>query len=183
MGMQATYRAISPAEFDRLREDPAAADDYFYGPASLADDGDALIRREQAEVASGRRFDLDKDWHALHFLLTGDSSLENPTAPPPLGNAVLGGTDTEFEASYGAVRALSVEEVSAVASALRSISVEQLRSRFDPAVFDRLEIYPNPRPGGWTNREIESLWERYAALVSFFERAAAEGAIALLSLD
>lgn len=64
-----------------------------------------------------------------------------------------------------------------------TISVDELRRRFDPAAFNALEIYPNPRPGGWDEEELEGLFEKYPELVKFFQTAAQDGDIVLLSSD
>ena len=82
----------------------------------------------------------------------------------------------------GRVWPLSAKEVAAAAEALRSTPLEQRRSRFDPARFDELRIHPNPRPGGWTEEQIASLWDAYPRLVHFFEAAAAAGNVVLVYL-
>jgi hypothetical protein len=181
MGMVATYRAVSERELERLRGDPDAADDFFYG-ADLLDDVDAMLRREAEETAAGRRLSLEKDWHALQFLLTGDAALDLPPDPAPPASVVLGGSETEWEASYGQVRLLSADQVAAAAAALRAIPLAELQRRFDPARFDAARIYPGPS-GGWTGSQVQSLWEIYPKLVAFFERAAADRAVILFSLD
>ena len=180
--MEATYRALSESEFEQLRDDPEGAENFLWH-LDLLDDGEALLRKEQEEATAGRRFTLEKDWHALHFLLTGDAGLDLPPDPSPLGKVVLGGSDTEWEASYGQVRLLSAQEVSDAAAALRSISLEDLQNRFDPTRFNEMNIYPNPRPGGWTHDRIQSLWDIYPGLVRFFEAAATERAVILVYLE
>jgi hypothetical protein len=180
MGMTASYQAMSPEEYAALEADREHAAEFFYG----IQDFDAWVaRREQQQEADGKRYSLEKDWHALHFLLTGDARMDEGVTPPPFGNVVLGGKPTPFEATYGHVRLLSPKEVQEVAAALRLVSVEELRRRFDVSKFNSLEIYPDPRPGGWDDDEIATLWSVYPGLVDFFERAAAAGNVVLLSTD
>ncbi len=181
MGMYATYRALPESELDQLG-DPEVAENFLWH-TDLLDDGEALLRREQEEVTAGRRFNLEKDWHALQFLLTGDAGLDLPPAPSPLGKVISGGSNTEWEASYGQVRLISSQEVSEVAAALRSISLEDLKSRFDPTRFNEMKIYPNPQPGGWTHEQIQSLWDAYPRLVRFFEAAASARSVVLVYLE
>ncbi|MEO6808756.1 MAG: YfbM family protein [Isosphaeraceae bacterium] len=187
MGIEASYRRVTPLEWDALISHPETADAFFgHDLLDLADAdlGEALFSRLQALEASGRYLDLDKDWHALHFLLTGESSLLGVTrTPPPLGNIVMGGTDTPFDCTYGKVRVLTPNEVKDVADALGSIPVEGLEARLDPVAFNEARIYPNPMPGGWDRVELESLLEIYPQLVRFFQNAADQGDLILLSFD
>jgi hypothetical protein len=175
--MELTYRRITPGEFEKVRQDPGQFDpfgeDYPRSPEDL-----------EAERATGKVFRLDKEWQALHFLLTGDASLDPARPPvPPLGNVVRGGSPTPMEATFGPVRYLTPDEVREVAEALRSITAEELHRRFDSEEFNRREIYPNPRPGGWDEWQLEPLLEMYPEFVEFFRRAAEAGDVVLLSLD
>src|SRR5205085_1232660 len=127
---------------------------------------------------------IGTDWHALHFLLTGDADLEpHPSPAPPLGNVVQGGAETEWPCTYGQVRSLTPDEVRAVAQALGNISVEELRSRFSADSFNAAQIYPHGRRGNWTDDEAESVFEVYPRVVQFFQAAADDGDVILLSSD
>ncbi|HEY9697739.1 MAG TPA: YfbM family protein [Trichocoleus sp.] len=186
MGITATYRRVTPKEFSELQNDPEAAESFFGLDLDSFNfsNPEAMLAKFQEQEADERYFSLEKEWHALHFLITGDSSLEGDTQlQPPYCNIVVGGTPTQFEATYGFVRYLTPEEVRAVAELLSTISVEELRRRFDPAEFNAAKIYPNPRPGGWDEEEIEPLLEMYPELVEFFQNAARDGDIVLLSSD
>ena len=182
MGIEASYRRINAAEWDKLQQLLKAYEtlDGFerYEAYSSIADSDEL-------GSSDRYLTIDKDWHALHALLTGEIS--NPSdikpVPPPLGNVVMGGTETPFDAAYGKVRFLKPEEVREVVDALSKISVEDLRSRFDPVAFTKAEVYPNPRPGGWDMEQMESVFWIYPQLVAFFRDAAREGNVVLLAFD
>jgi Domain of unknown function (DUF1877) len=182
MGIEASYRRINATEWDQLRrlqESSSSLDgfDLYEGYAAIADSDELR--------SSDRYLTIDKDWHALHVLLTGEIS--NPSNmkpfPRPLGNVVTGGTETPFDGTYGKIRFLKPDEVVAVADALSQISVEDLRSRFDPIAFTEAEVCPNPRPGGWDIEELESLLWVYPQLVGFFRDAAREGNVLLLSFD
>jgi hypothetical protein len=182
MGIEASYRRINAAEWDQLQQlaessQTLPGEDLYEAYAGIADSD---------ELRSSDRFlTIDKDWHALHALLTGEIS--NPSSiqpvPPPLGNVVIGGTGTPIDATYGKVRFLKPDEVREVAEALSQISVEDLRARFDPVAFTAAEVYPNPRPGGWNADELEPLLWIYPQLVGFFHDAAREGDVVLLSFD
>ncbi len=182
MGTEASYRRINAAEWDNLQqllETYQELDGFerYEAYASIADSDELR--------SSDRYLTIDKDWHALHALLTGEIS--NPSdikaVPPSLGNVVIGGTETPIDATYGKVRFLKSEEVREVADALSKITVEDLRSRFDAVEFTKAEVYPNPRPGGWDMEQIESVFWIYPQLVGFFRDAGREGNVVLLSFD
>ncbi len=188
MGITASYKRITPHKFAEIQNDTEAAASFF--KLELDDlvfdfsNPQAMIAQLQERRRNKHNFSLGKDWHALHFLLTGESSLEGDIqTSPPLCNVVMGGTPTQFEAGYGFVRYLTLEEVRDVADALSQIYVEELKSRFNSTVFNEAAIYPNPSPGGWDEEEIEPLFELYPQLVEFFQNAAKEGDIVLLSSD
>ena len=185
MGMCAEYRRMTADEFAQLleavRERP-----YETLYKSLEDFLGIRCTMEQmeAEEAAGRVFRLEKQWHALHFLLTGDASLDPPSpVPPPLGNVVFGGAATPIQAGNGPVRCLNPQEVREVADALRAIPVEELQRRFNAEYFNERSIYPMRRPGGWDEEDLEPLLEEmYPELVEFFGRAAETGDLVLISV-
>jgi Domain of unknown function (DUF1877) len=191
MGINASYRRVTPEEFSGLQSYPAAAAAFFGLEQDLAEvnikDQEALASlyaQWLAKKTDKRHFSLGKEWQALHFLLTGNADLTGKTlSSPVLDNVVLGGTPMQVEASYGFVRYLTPEEVMDVAECLRRISVEELKRRFDPGAFNAAEIYPNPSPGGWNETEILGLLATYPKLVEFFQEAAQAGDIVLLSFD
>ena len=167
MGIEASYRRINPAEWDKLQQlfksySTLDGEDRYEAHANIADSDELR--------SSDRYLTIDKDWHALHALLTGEIS--NPSniqpVPPPLRNVVMGGTETPIDATYGKVRFLKPDEVRDVADALSKISVQELQARFDPIAFTKAEVYSNPRPGGWDIEQLESLLWIYLQLVGFF---------------
>src|SRR5208337_3054685 len=81
---------------------------------------------------------LEKSWHVLHYLLTGKAE----DAPPPLGNAILGGHGIGGELGYGPARFLASDEVREVAAALATISKDDLAARFDLDAMIAMHIYP-----------------------------------------
>jgi hypothetical protein len=106
---------------------------------------------------------------------------------PPLGNVVMGGNDSPFEASYGQVRYLMPTEVQSVAAALAAIPFSDLSPKFDADAFNEAELYPLGRGGGWSDDEVEAeheaLQSRYPELVAFFQQAAQTGDVVLIALN
>jgi hypothetical protein len=181
MGMYATYRRMTPKEFEQtleaVREQP-----YLFHPFTESEP--TTPEELEAERVAGRVCRLEKEWHALHFLLTGDASLDPPSpVPPPLGNVVFGGTPTPIEAGIGSVRYLNPNEVREVADVLSAIPTAELQRRFNPEAFNERRIYPMPRPGGWDEEQLEPLLEIYPEFVEFFRQAAGAGEVVLLSVD
>jgi hypothetical protein len=184
MSIEASYRRITEQEFKRLQCDAKAREAFFGTSLEDLDDPEELLARMQEPESSDRYLGIGKDWHALHFLLTGDSDLKpHPLPPAPLGNVVQGGTETLWACSHGYVRSLTPDEVRSVADALGKIPVEELRSRFSVASFNAAQIYPHGRRASWTDDEAESVFEIYPRLVEFFEAAARDGDMILLSSD
>jgi hypothetical protein len=195
MSIEAIYRRITPEEFARLQSDAKAAESFFCPKleelteelvrhAEELDDPDRLVARRQDQEDSARFLCVGTDWHALHFLLTGDGDLKpHPLPPPPLGNVGLGGTETQWPCTYGHVRLLTADEVRAVADALSKISVEDLRARFSVASFNAAQVYPHPGRARWSDEDAGSVFKIYPRVVKFFQSAARDGDMILLSSD
>jgi hypothetical protein len=87
----------------------------------------------------GAAVDLDKAWHGIHYLLTktawgGDA---------PLDFLAIGGESVgDEDVGYGPARAFRAAEVAAIAAAVRALSDDDLRARFDPADMAEQEVYP-----------------------------------------
>jgi hypothetical protein len=186
--IEAIYRRVTPEEFAGLQSDAQAAESFFRPNLEELmeelDDPEKLLAGRQEPEGNVRLLFIGADWQALHFLLTGDGELKpHPLPPPPLGNVVQGGTETQWPCTYGHVRSLMPNEVWAVADALSRISVEELRSRFSVASFNAAQIYPHPGRARWTDEDAESVFEIYPRVVEFFRSAARDGDMILLSLE
>jgi hypothetical protein len=180
MSICANYRRLSLEEFERLRADPDQANVYF-GLDIDEDDDEKVDAYYDRLEANNRYLDIGKTWHGLHFLLTGEAKMDSTDVPHPMGSIVLGGTPTEWEATYGVVRYLMPREVQEVAHALDQISESELRQRYDPYGFQVANIYP----GGevWNADGIEELLEVFSQVRDFFSEAARDGDVVLLSSD
>ena len=163
MSMIGNYLRVSAAELDGLRREPSGILAFLY-----PDDD-----REHPE---GKHLDIDKSWHAIQFLLTG----EPWEGELPLRNAVMGGTELgDEDVGYGPARALTPAEVQAVSVALAAISGDELWARFDASAFARAEIYPQ----GWSADEKDYVVGYYDALREFFAEAARSGDGMILYLN
>lgn len=76
--------------------------------------------------------ELDKAWHAIHFLLTGDTRM----------TLLLSGTQVPGVCEHCEVhRAESIRDLYAT---INGRTVDELLAAFDVKIFDDLKIYPGP---------------------------------------
>src|SRR4051812_14888745 len=104
MGITASYKRITPQKFAEIQNDTEAAASFFKLDLDdlVLNFSNPQVMIAQLERRSNEPYFRLEDWHALHFLLTGESSLEGDTqTSSPLCNVVMGGTPTQFEATYG----------------------------------------------------------------------------------
>jgi hypothetical protein len=114
-----------------------------------------------------RRPDIDKSWHIIHFLLNGKPW----DGVVPFMFVVLGGDTVSAEdVGYGPARFIDPAQVKQVASALQTVSSQDLLQRWDQEAIDHAEIYPE----GWTRsaEEFEYIGGNYEELRKFFLAAA-----------
>ena len=189
MSITANYHRLTPSEFKKCLDDPTtAASVNLFNLDEMDDEIEDSLGDEfdfDAAAKSGRYLDIGKFWHGLHFLLTGDFEMDATRVPPPLGNVVLGGTPTKWEATYGMVRSLTPEEVKEVASALKDTTLENLRRRsLSQFGAEHLYGYHGLPPGSrLDNKDVEAVLEVFKEVRDFFVVAAQEGDVVLLSSD
>ena len=87
-------------------------------------------------TSAAPRMDVDKAWHAMHYLLNGEAW----DGTPPLDFWTLGGAPLG-ELGYGPARAFKSDEVRAIAAALEPIDVAKLFARWDGKKMRKAEIY------------------------------------------
>ena len=163
--MIGNYIRIPENDLNRLLANPESIMDFLYP-------------EDESLPLPDRRLDIDKSWHIIHFLLTG----ETWEGKEPLRNVVLGGTLIgEVDVGYGPARYLTPPEVREISKALSSISESSLWARFDrQAVLDH-EIYPD----GWEGNETERGYMQgyFGQLKVFFEEAAKQNESVILYLN
>ena len=121
MGMTVDVYRVSASEGEHLLGDPSAAK--------------SLV----AQTGLENSVSLEKAWHGLHFLLTGDSfGTSGPLAFICAGGADIPGT----EGGYGPARIFSPSETTAIHEALVNVDDDALWSRFDPDAMTEQGVYP-----------------------------------------
>ncbi|MFN6563733.1 MAG: DUF1877 family protein [Nostoc sp. ChiSLP01] len=171
MGIEASYRRIRLQEFERLQNDVAYASIFFGDDLETDEEIHAYF---EALRNSDRYLDLDKHWQSLHFLFTGEFPHDSDNKDDTLLHKVfMGGSATPWEANYGMVRYLTVTEVNEITEALNQISEEEFKLRLDNLLGShQSRVYMEPH-----------FLELKVELIKFFNVAAQEGDIVLLSLD
>ncbi len=153
MSMIGNFRRLQQAELGELLAQPDNLAAFLYGQA-----------------APENYLDIDKTWHAVHYLLNG----ETWEGKYPLSEAVMGGQNLgEEDMGYGPARYLAPDAVADVAAALAEISPEALLARYEPAKLKAAEIYPQVWRENDEDRDYIAV--NYRALVDFYRGAAAGG--------
>jgi len=97
--------------------------------------GELILSTAEAATTA----DLDKAWHGMHYLLTGNvDGGEHPLNFLLSGGAAVG----NVEVGYGAARVLTAAQTKQVRDALRSVSDSDVAARFDPTDMTAKDIYP-----------------------------------------
>ena len=129
MGIELSMWQITTLQLEQLMSSEEAVENFIdsrFAETSNEDDDEGLY--------------LDKIWHLVHYLVTGDAE----GGEYPLGHAILGGymlqesvEDTSF---------LPPDIVKDVAAGLSTLSEADMRKLFDPDVTPKPEIYKYPFP-------------------------------------
>jgi Domain of unknown function (DUF1877) len=90
---------------------------------------------------------LEKSWHGLHFLLTGDVW----AGDPPLNFITTGGEEVgDIDVGYGPARIFRAPYVVVIHAALNKLPDNYVDAKLDLAAFTSAKIYPRiwsePRP-------------------------------------
>lgn len=151
MSMIGNFLAVSAAKIDELIQNP--------------DEVSAFLDEisENAEN-NGDFLDVDKSWHAIHFLLTG-STWEGEA---PLKWVVLAPREVGEDVGYGPARVLTPLEVAEVNDAIAPLTSELLKEKYDWELMNKSEIYPQ----SWRDGDADYILGNFASLKQLYESAA-----------
>ena len=130
--------------------------------------------------------DLDKAWEPLNFLLTG-TAMEGDEPACYLvrgGEELVEDVDSD-ESGYSSIRALTPEQVAAFDRHLSSLSIDDLRQRFDFNRMAALRIYSkrsNKKAPTDDQELLDDLIEAFDGLRTFVSETAASGEAAIAYL-
>jgi len=123
------------------------------------------VTSEEAKKAE-HTCDLDKSWHALHYILNGDPWL----GASPLKFLASGGEEIGEDVGYGPLRFLNALQTNQLKDELNKITVDDFDNRFNAAKLKSAEIYPT---GDWTDAK-PWLRENYISIKEFIEQTVAD---------
>ena len=134
MGMVWVARLVDEEEAARLRADADELGDFIAGEDL---DWNAAPVQLIGSHDPGRPFDVDKQWHAIHYLLTGSPD----PVDGPLGIIMGEYEDVGEDQGYGPAWFIPPEAINASHEALRALGDDELRERYDPAAMVRDKVY------------------------------------------
>ncbi len=132
--------ALTDEDIDRVHRDSAL---YYQIMESLYDDEEAAHDEGADEAGKVKRLfscDLAKDWHGVHYLLTGSAGCSNVVLDFLLCN---GRAIDDTDDGYGPARTFSFNEMREISEAVSSFTDDVFASRFNAADMAAKEIYPN----------------------------------------
>ena len=191
--MIGSFRLASDEEIKALLAEPSRVSEFLYGESAVSVSGRAkrggFFQRlfggrevvsitaaadpQQASADPADELDVDKAWHGLHFLFTGDAW----SGDPPLDFIVSGGAEVgDEDVGYGPARAFTSGEVREIAAALDKITRAELTRRFDAARMTELGIYPEIWDRDQADDDtLEYLLENFDLLKGFVARGSESG--------
>ena len=210
MGMSGGLVQASPKEIAHLREHPAELPEFLdcgiWAPPNrevrskgilgwllkltpvriYESDPDAVPPPGAEDGALRPNIDLDKAWEPLHFLLTGTAlEGEEPACYLARGGEELVEELDDEESAYSSIRVLTPEQVAAFERHLSSLTIDELRRRFDVNRMVELRIYAKRRSTKAPtdeDRTLDHLIKTFEDLRTFVRETAASGAGAIAYL-
>lgn len=181
MGMVTCLRAIDDRDLDALVERPGRIARWFFGEEPPAPAKGLLARvlgRSQPPAADDweppsdelPETDLDKAWHGIHFLLTGDAESGDFPRGFLLDHGVTIG---DVDVGYGPAHGFRSDDVKRIADALDGLGRDAFARRYDAESLAEAGIYPDIWDEG--DEALEYLLEYFDELRGFVRRTADAG--------
>jgi len=164
MSMIGNIKSIDPLLVDELLDDPEKIHNVVH-PDEPEEGTDSL--------------DIDKSWHAIHFILTGKTW----EGDFPGGFLVSCGLPIgDEDVGYGPARAFRPDEVRQIALFLTGVDKQIFEERFSIEKMKVADLYPSF--GAHTKEEeIPYFWQYFEDMKQFIQRASEEGKAILVYLD
>jgi len=125
---------------------------------------------------NGTQLSLYKDWHMVHYVLTGKSW---EPVDSPLGMAIMGGTelpDKQRVLGYGPARYLTPSQVRDVAAALGDFPFAERVAAYDHLAAQATKVYPPRNPNDpLAEDEKQALIDYFKLLKDFYSDASKKG--------
>ncbi len=156
MGMVGNLLRVTKFELEDYLKDSSLLEDLIY------DD----------ETENEKLVDIDKSWDGIIFLLTGQSFA---TAEHNLVKVLFSGQliDEEQDLGYGPAHYLTPEQVADLNNEISTITIEDLKQKFNPKKMTELEVYPTIWDEG--DDTFDYLVEGFSTLQNVFANATKNG--------
>jgi Domain of unknown function (DUF1877) len=110
-------------------------------------DPDSIHQLLESLDESPNELSLEKSWHGLHYLMTGDVW----AGEPPLNFIATGGEEVgDIDVGYGPARIFRTPQVAVIHAALNNLPDNYVDTKLDLPAFEAAKIYPRiwsePRP-------------------------------------
>ena len=151
MGMFCILHRVPENMFQELGSDPGKHLNY--------------MRVQERIEGNPRMLDIDKAWHGVHFVLTGDDEIDSKVASEDPLTWVVFGRDRRGWITVG--------DVNRVSEALNRVTTKDFEDRFKSRDFDGKRIYPISWKVG--EQDLEYLSRVFGELKEFYHVAAREG--------
>src|SRR5438309_1507439 len=172
MGLYCSLHRVSDEQIAHLLQHPEELECLLDALEIAEDEGLEGGDEEEIEEhlpALGEQLDLEKDWHALHFLLTGTAD----GGDEPWCYLLAGGKSIGDGSDGWTAQALASQQVKRFADALAGISPSDLLARYDPDKMTALDIYPSVIWSRDPQDELKVLLaDSFESLRSFVQEAA-----------
>ncbi|HEY9677115.1 MAG TPA: YfbM family protein [Drouetiella sp.] len=149
MSMILNLKSATDSEIENLKRNPDSIEGFLYDDEDTDHD----------------QMDLDKAWHGLHFLLTGETDGGAVPLCYLMNAEQLGAKDF----GYGPPRALTSKQLAAFEEAIAKIDEKELRKRFDPDAMTTRQIYPSIWDEG--DDAFQYLYEHFKYLQEYLTSA------------
>ena len=184
MSMLCTVARISSDQIDAILNDPHAVAEMLdeISPHAIKPAGlfarlfggktaseEPIRPRKFAIIPDSDRFEVDKQWDILHYLLTG------PSEGAELPGAFLcsGGHEVGRDLGYGSPRLFDVIQTKKIAAYLKHFSFQVFSERYQPDQIELAQIYWKAGQSDEEREdEIRGLWQVHGELASFLDHTA-----------
>ncbi|MEW6735005.1 MAG: YfbM family protein [Acidobacteriota bacterium] len=189
MSICQSYRLLSKDEFQKFLANPDWAEKFLYGnffneDFEESEEYDDSCFPEEELAKQGKYVDIQKEWQALHFLLTGKIEFhQTAKILPLLDSVIMGGHDTPYEATYGYYRYFTSEETQQIADMLANIEAIALKELHKDKFSQATNLYANQSPDKWNEEYWGYILDYFDDVKELFIKAARENYIVLVSSD
>lgn len=129
------------------------------------------------EIQDVNRYDIDKSWDGIIFLLTGKNSSDTsePLSKIIFSNQLI---DKDQDLGTGPAHYLTPEEVSSLHYQIKNITSHSLKEKFNAAAMKEMGVYPN---NVWDEPEVDDYLIEYFEMIQDIFASATKNGEALIT--